>query len=267
MGMPFGCFPSAQGWSAVVYHPSPGLSYMERKLRLLAKWVLWRTPADPSSAQSGHRDLFDLKLLKKKMFLPFNLNMRFYLSLQFYLAVSLPKSIIIERNTAEHELKMRPLSLKTECELSVRIWGNLKWGYFFFLPIHCIKELLPCIQFWFPQKVFWKGRRVHRSAERMAGVSQSPSCSGKGNNPSLQAVMKARLRVISWESEYLSSQISESRYFFKLAEIDKIILCGWKFKLSKFKQNIKNEFLNLLHGLSILFKSVFLKDHYSAFSK
>jgi len=92
---------------------------------------------------------------------------------------------------------MRPFNLKTECELSVHIWGNLKSNYFI-LPVHCIKELPHCIRFCVPQKVFWKGRRVHKSAERMVGALQSLSCSGKSNNPSLQTVLKARLRVISW---------------------------------------------------------------------
>lgn len=36
-------------------------------------------------------------------------------------------------------------------------------------------------------------------------------CSGKSINPSLQTVMKARLRVTSWESEDHRRQISESR--------------------------------------------------------
>lgn len=39
--------------------------------------------------------------------------------------------------------------------------------------------------------------RVHKSAERMVVVLQNLSDSGDSNNPSLQTVMKARLRVAS----------------------------------------------------------------------
>ena len=87
----------------------------------------------PSGCCGGHQQTpllhnHDTKILwiYKKMFLLFNLNMLFYPSLQFHLAMSLPKSIIIEVNAAEHELKMRPFNLKTECESSVHIQGNLK---------------------------------------------------------------------------------------------------------------------------------------------
>ncbi|XP_009696514.1 PREDICTED: B-cell scaffold protein with ankyrin repeats-like, partial [Cariama cristata] len=40
--------------------------------------------------------------------------------------MSLPKSIVIEGNAAEHELKMRPFNLKTGCEISMRIQENTK---------------------------------------------------------------------------------------------------------------------------------------------
>lgn len=103
-----------------MHHSSPVLSfYLERKLRLLVKCVLWKTPAD--SAHLGHQYSVKLRPGVGVNYL-FNLNMLFFNPfLQFHLAMSLPKSIIVEGNAAEHEFKMRPFKVKTECELSVLI--------------------------------------------------------------------------------------------------------------------------------------------------
>lgn len=55
----------------------------------------------------------------------------------------------------------------------------------------------------------------------------------------------------------MRGQTSEGRYSFELVEVDTTIFCDWKLKLSKFSVN--NDFLNLLHRLSILFESIFLR--------
>lgn len=63
----------------------------------------------------------------------------------------------------------------------------------------------------FSKSILKKQENSQKCRKKIGGVLQCLYCSGKSINPSLQTVMKARLRVASWESEDLRGQISESR--------------------------------------------------------
>lgn len=86
------------------------------------------------------------------------------------------------------------------------IWNSLfmspcAYSRIFFLLMHCMKEPLPCTQFWFSQYFDKAGGFTKVQKKKIGRVLQCFHCNGKSINPSLQTVMKARLRVTLWESE------------------------------------------------------------------
>lgn len=99
----------------------------------------------------------------------------------------------------------------------------------------------------------------------MVGVLQSLPCSRKSNNPSLKTVTKARLRQFM-SLNTLGDRFLRADTSLSLQKLIKLYSVAGS-RNSANSNGVKNEFLNHLHGLSILFKSVFLKDCYSAFGK
>lgn len=92
-----------------------------------------------------------------------------------------------------------------ECEIH-SLWACVHTQGYFFLPIHCMKELLPCMPFGFSQKALWKerqeGSQKCRKKNKLGRVLQCLHCSGKSINPSLQTVMKARVHRFFFLSQH-----------------------------------------------------------------
>lgn len=82
---------------------------------------------------------------------------------------------------------------------------------FFFFLYSISRNPYPVCSSGFLKKYFEKAGEFTKVQKKIGRVLQCLYCSGKSINPSLQTVMKARLRVASWESEDLRGQISESR--------------------------------------------------------